>query len=82
MTEDELKETIDAARNSIRELFTGVQGQEVLNYLVDSYVEPSAFDTNNPESTFYRLGQKELVQDIVRAVNSNPNETIGVLTND
>lgn len=52
-------------RKALRELFKQPNGKTVLDFLVNNYVDTSAVgaDSNN---TYYRLGQKELIQGLVR----------------
>lgn len=49
-------------------LFNTDDGKRVLAYLKSSYVDSSAVG-ETPELTYYRLGQKELVQILIQNVN-------------
>lgn len=49
-------------------VFGAPDGQKVLAYLKTSYVDCSAM-ADTSEMTFYRLGQKELVQNLIAFIN-------------
>lgn len=52
----------------IRQVFSTEAGQRLLAYLKGTYVAPSCVD-QSPELTYYRLGQRELVQSILNVLN-------------
>ena len=56
-------------RKALRELFKTPNGNTVLEFLEESYVDiPAVGET--PEITYYKLGQKEFVQGLVKDARS------------
>jgi hypothetical protein len=51
-----------------KEVFATPQGLTILAYLKSAYMDGSALD-KTPEMTYYRLGQKELIQSLVQATD-------------
>lgn len=51
----------------MKDLFNTKDGQEVLAYLKDSYVDNTALQ-DTVERTYYKLGQKEFVQSLIRSI--------------
>lgn len=62
-------------RKALKQIFKTPSGETVLKFLKEAYVEVNAFDENT-NVTYYRLGQKELIQGILADIESeeNPNE--------
>ena len=60
-------------RTALTNLFQTPDGELVLKYLKESYVDNSAFGANT-EQTMYNLGQKELVQGIIRDSSTDISE--------
>ena len=58
-------EQISKIRDILRDSLGTPAGEELANYLKAQYVDVSSLG-NTPEHTAYRLGQKELVQDLLR----------------
>lgn len=52
------------ARKTFKRFLSTPGGKEVAKMLYDYYVNVSALG-NTPEVTYYKLGQKELVQDLL-----------------
>lgn len=60
-------------RKALREIFKSESGKTVLKFLEEAYVEASSVDST-PELTYYRLGQKEFVQGLIKdATTEIPN---------
>ena len=57
-------------RNALKEIFSGANGETVINFLNQSYVETSALGDNDA-LTNYKLGQKELVQGLIKDATSD-----------
>jgi len=53
-------------------IFETESGKEALSYLKEIYVNSSCLDST-VERTYYRLGQKELIQGFIQTLN-NPDE--------
>jgi len=49
----------------LQAVLDSVAGQKLFKYLYDDYVIASALDRASVENTYYRLGQKELVQGLL-----------------
>lgn len=57
-------------RKDLKSIFSSPQGLAVLDFLEESYVEiPVLSDTT--EVTHYRLGQKELIQGLIKDVKTD-----------
>ena len=70
-------------RKSLKEIFKTEPGEFVLEFLEQSYVESSALDISSTEITYYKLGQKEFVQGLVKDVSSDiPSEIQSPNAND
>lgn len=57
------KRNIDFKKQA-EKVFDTESGRKVLAYLKESYIDGSCVDST-PELTYYRLGQKELVQSLI-----------------
>ena len=57
-------------RKQLKELFTSSNGEDVLLFLKEAYVEVPAVD-KTPELTYYRLGQKELIQGLIKDIEAD-----------
>lgn len=57
-------------RKQLKSLFSSPEGIVVINFLRESYVEVPAVD-KTPELTYYRLGQKELVQGLIKDIEED-----------
>lgn len=55
-------------KQTAQDLFNTPNGITVLAYLNDSYVKSSALG-ESPELTYYKLGQKELIQSLIAVLN-------------
>lgn len=62
-------ENVIKFRKALREVFSGKNGEDVLNFLQQCYVDVPALDST-PELTYYRLGQKEFVQGLIKDATS------------
>ena len=51
-------------RQTAKIIFESQDGKEVLSYLKAIYVDETAVDST-PELTYYKLGQKELIQGLI-----------------
>lgn len=78
----------DLRNEDITKSFTGlantVHGRKALSYLYDQFVRPSSLASTDRD-TFYRLGQKELVQEILKLSNLKPEdllETVKTITSE
>jgi hypothetical protein len=69
MMENKDMERYKEFKSNLNYIFRGVQGKQVLDFLRECYVETSALDSSK-EMTFYKLGQKELIQSIIREATS------------
>jgi hypothetical protein len=52
-------------RKALRDTFATESGKDVLEFLRRVYVESPALDAS-PELTYYKLGQKEFVQGLIK----------------
>ena len=52
-------------RKSLNTVFNSKSGKEVIKFLQESYVDVPVVDST-PELTYYRLGQKEFVQGLIK----------------
>ena len=59
---------------AIRRMFKSRDGELVAEMLEEMYVTTSALDVEKVELTYYRLGQKELIQGILNSVKKDPEE--------
>jgi hypothetical protein len=57
-------------RKALKEVFKDENGKLVLEFLKETYVEVPAIDKST-EVTFYKLGQKEFVQGLIKDVESD-----------
>lgn len=67
-------------KDALRRIFASPDGELVLEFLEQSYVEGSAVDRST-ELTYYRLGQKEFVQALIKDATTDETfeeVTIGV----
>jgi len=60
-------------RKALQKLFKGTDGKEVMEFLNEHYVEIPAID-QTPELTYYRLGQKEFVQSLIKDATTDLTE--------
>lgn len=56
-------------RRALRELFKSDTGATVIKFLEEAYVDTPCLDTS-AELTYYRLGQKEFVQGLIKEATS------------
>lgn len=54
-------------KSAAQRLFDSEDGLVVLAYLNEAYVKRTALD-QSPELTYYRLGQKELIQSLISTI--------------
>lgn len=57
-------------RKKLKELFSSPHGEDVMSFLKEAYVEVPAVD-KTPELTYYRLGQKELIQGLIKDIEQD-----------
>lgn len=60
-------------RKALNHIFKTESGKEVLEFLNEAYVETPAVD-QQPEITYYKLGQKEFVQGLIKDATTDYNE--------
>jgi hypothetical protein len=58
-------------RNALYRIFSSEEGKTVLDFLEESYVDSPAI-CDKTEHTFYKLGQKEFVQGLIKDAKQNP----------
>lgn len=61
---------INKFNESTKRLFKTEDGEIVINGLKAMYVDTSAYVTGDDSSTFYRLGQKELIQGLIQEIET------------
>jgi len=54
-------------RKALKEIFKGPNGDAVIEFLEEAYVDTPAVDSTS-ELTYYKLGQKEFVQGLLRDI--------------
>ncbi len=69
MEENSSVENIVKFRKALKEIFTGESGKIVIDFLQAAYVDTPALD-QSAELTYYRLGQKEFVQGLIKDATS------------
>jgi hypothetical protein len=68
-------------KKAAQRLFDSEDGLMVLAYLQDSYVKTTAL-ADSPELTYYKLGQKELIQLLVSTIKDPESlDNVDVYTN-
>ena len=63
---------------TIRDMFNTIPGEEAAKMLRSNYVDVSAI-CQTPEHTAYKLGQKELIQDLLRLATITDEEIQAVV---
>lgn len=66
-------EKIIEFRNALYNLFNSNNGKIVLDFLNEAYVESPAL-SETQELTYYRLGQKEFVQGLIKDAQTSPED--------
>ena len=67
------QETLIKYHKQLKQLFSSEAGKEVLDTWEAIYVDGRALDST-PELTYYRLGQKELIQSIIKDTKTDIEE--------
>lgn len=62
-------EKLSKFRKTWKRFLSTEDGKFVAEVLTEMYVNQSAFDIQNKEATYYRLGQKEFVQGLINDAN-------------
>lgn len=68
-------------RKALNEIFTGQAGETVIEFLTASYIDASAL-AETPELTHYRLGQKELIQGLIKDAQQDIKELESLVRGD
>ena len=68
-------------RRTMRDMFNTAPGQDAIKLLADIYVNTSCLGAN-AEETYYRLGQKEMVQGLLRDAESTDEEFENLIESD
>ena len=66
-------------RKALVEIFDSENGQKVIEFLQESYVDVPVVDKST-EITFYRLGQKEFVQGLIKDTQMNVEDLENLVT--
>ena len=62
-------EKLNRFRQTWKKFLSTEDGKFVAKMLVELYVDQSALDLQNSDLTYYRLGQKEFVQGLIKDAN-------------
>lgn len=73
-------EKMEKFRLALKKVLNSEDGKIVKDMLQELYVDQSALDVTKPEFTYYRLGQKEFVQGLLKDADNDAVETVKINT--